>query len=81
MNATSRLTAAERATVIGQTIARDIWSAHKKLRSGRLLAAITDVFVRGMTQSMSVDIRDAALLALVELDERQEGEAQTRIHH
>lgn len=72
MTATSKLTTTERATVIGQTIARDIWAAHKRLRSGRLMACVTDLFLRAMTQYMTTDIRDATLAALVELDERRQ---------
>lgn len=77
---TSKLTTAERASVVGQTIARDIWSAHRNLRTGRLLACISDLTVRGMTQAMTDGIHDATIAALVVLDE-QPDEVRLRILH
>lgn len=64
--ATSKLSNAERAALYGDTIARDIWSAHKSMRSGRLMKCVTDLFSRRV---MTLAIRRAALQCLVKLDE------------
>jgi len=64
--ATSKLTTTERAVLYGDTIARDIWSTHKSMRSGRLLACVNDLFSRKV---MTPAIRRAALQCLVKLDE------------
>ncbi len=37
-SSTSKLSHAEHAALYGDTIARDIWSVHKNMRSGRLVA-------------------------------------------
>lgn len=67
MTASSKLTGKERSMLIGDTIARDIWSA-QTLQSGRLLASVTDLFLRAIGQAMSPEILDAALRVLITLE-------------
>ena len=73
MIATSKLTVAERAKLLGETIAHDIWSIHKT-STGRFMSCVTELFIRSVTQSMTIAVRDAAMVALIDLADGAEGD-------